>query len=217
MSNYIIPIIRTTLSERILVPDIVNNSIPIQNEPAFVGYNKITRLYRDCTITEKIDGTNGQIFITKSGEVLAASRTRWLQYGKLTDNYGFATWVEDHKEELLKLGEGRHYGEWFGQGIQRKYGLNEKRFYLFDTHKWGTDNPPPSCCGVVPIIGAGKFETPFVNSILDLLREHGSFAVPGYMNPEGIVIRMNQSGHLYKVTLENDEEPKSRSKDYVLK
>ena len=32
--------------------------------PEFVPFPKIPRLYKECVITEKIDGTNGVIYIT---------------------------------------------------------------------------------------------------------------------------------------------------------
>jgi hypothetical protein len=103
-------------------------------------------------ITEKVDGTNALVDITEAqgiylipGETLAVvdgvsyivragSRSRWLTPG--ADNYGFAAWVADNADELAKLGPGRHYGEWFGKGIQRNYGLEERRFALFNTSRW---------------------------------------------------------------------------------
>jgi hypothetical protein len=42
------------------------------------------------------------------------------------------------------------------------------------------------------------------------LKEHGSVAQPGYMNPEGVVVFHVASGHLYKKTIERDEEWKSK-------
>lgn len=49
------------------------------------------------------------------------SRTRWIT--PEDDNYGFAKWANENKEELLKLGIGQHFGEWWGSGIQRGYNL----------------------------------------------------------------------------------------------
>ena len=92
--------------------------------PEFKGFKKIARLSRDNIITEKIDGTNGVIFIDENNNIFAGSKNIWL--GDHTDNHGFWHWVMDNKEELLKLGKGYHYGEWWGKGIQRGYGLNEK-------------------------------------------------------------------------------------------
>src|SRR5882724_293770 len=100
----------------------------------FTEFNKIARLSRNCVVTEKLDGTNASIVIGEAGEFLVGSRTRWIT--PEDDNYGFARWAHTHKEELLTLGPGQHFGEWWGNGIQRKYGLSEKRFSLFNTARW---------------------------------------------------------------------------------
>lgn len=92
---------------------------------------KIGRLSRGCTITEKIDGTNASVFIgayETEGLFLVGSRTRWIT--PTSDNYGFAHWAHSHKDELLQLGPGHHFGEWWGLGIQRRYGQLEKKFSL---------------------------------------------------------------------------------------
>jgi hypothetical protein len=107
----------------------------IQKPVPFESFPKIGRLSRNCTITEKIDGTNAQIYIGEDGEFLTGSRNRWVTPGK-QDNYGFSRWAHEHKDELMTLGPGRHFGEWWGLGIQRGYGLQEKRFSLFATHRW---------------------------------------------------------------------------------
>jgi hypothetical protein len=93
----------------------------------FREFPKMARLSREIIITEKIDGTNAQIFIGEDGEFLCGSRTRWIT--PENDNYGFAKWAYERKDDLIRdLGPGRHFGEWWGQGIQRGYGLKEKRF-----------------------------------------------------------------------------------------
>ena len=215
----------------------------------FQKFDKIPRLRRGLVITEKIDGTNGQISIidrrefpekylvpdpasglhlpfmsiTEAGTdyiMLAGSRKRWLTNQKQGDNYGFGRWVSDNRDELLGLGAGRHYGEWWGAGIQRKYGLtgNDKRFSLFNTGRWNKENPAPSICSVVPVLAAGDFGESIIESALATLRFNGSFAAPGYLKttdgtgPEGIVIYMTQARRLFKITLENDEQPKSLPK-----
>ena len=150
--------------------------------------------------------------------MFAGSRKRWLDVSSNGDNYGFAKWVKANAEELIKLGEGRHYGEWYGQGIQRKYGLDEKRFALFNVGKWVSNATSPlqddkqqycpSCCEVVPILYNGMFDTYTIFETITKLKWHGSKAVPGFMNPEGIVIYHKASGQLFKKTTENDERPK---------
>lgn len=215
--------------------------------PEFHKFSKIPRLSRDMIITEKIDGTNAQIYITEPGmretilmepppkkgkdrsvsqtrrRIFAGSRNRWLI--PEADNFGFAAWVEEHKDELIAgLGPGRHYGEWWGKGIQRNYGLDERRFSLFNVRRWHSachimpDRvlPPdvirtivPECCRVVPVLYAGSFNTAVCTGILDTLRETGSCAVPGFMDPEGIVICHVPSGYLFKKTFENDDGGKN--------
>jgi len=150
----------------------------------FRGFPKIPRLSREILITEKIDGTNAHIYIGKTGEFLAGSRKRWLtpEY----DNYGFAKWANIHKDELLMLGPGHHFGEWWGKGIQRGYNIHEQRFSLFNVQL--CNDKIPSCCRVVPILYRGVFDTNRIQETLDKLRDLGSVAEPGFMRPEGIII-----------------------------
>jgi hypothetical protein len=153
----------------------------------FEPWPKIPRLRREITITEKIDGTNAQICIDDLqptyinhdrapawtpyelsqacivGDhiIWAGSRTRWITPGKDTDNFGFAAWVWENADELVKLGTGRHYGEWWGQGIQRRYDLDEKRFSLFNTAR--PADTLPDCVSQVPLlccIAASMMGTP---------------------------------------------------------
>jgi len=172
----------------------------------FIEFPKIARLSRQCVVTEKIDGTNAQIFIGESGEFMAGSRNRWLSYQD--DNFGFWKWAADNKEELLKLGPGRHFGEWWGSGIQRRYGLSEKRFSLFNTSRWSETRP--ACCHVVPLLYAGMFDTAAILACLDDLAQNGSRAAPGFMDPEGI-IAFHLAGNVgFKKTIKKDDEPKGR-------
>lgn len=189
---------------------------------AFKGFPKIARFSRECIITEKIDGTNAQIYIEQDGTFLVGSRTRWIT--PQDDNYGFAAWAYAHKEELISgLGPGQHFGEWWGAGIQRKYGLAEKRFSLFNVSRWidfhqldrPTELPPsqqisPDCCYVVPILARGILEVneSLVDDALYELERGGSKAAPGFMKPEGIVIFHIGANICFKKTIEKDSEPK---------
>lgn len=222
----------------------------------FQGFPKMARLSREVIITEKIDGTNACIVIgaipkLSEGDpdwpsphqperiaywygmdgsawgIWAGSRTRWVT--PENDNYGFAKWVKDHVEELKLLGSGRHFGEWWGQGIQRNYGLKEKRFSLFNPIRWHLkgdkarcisvnergepkmQQPIPKCVGLVPTISSGIFTSELVDSALNILRKSGSNAVPGFMNPEGIVIYHTAGNVSFKKTLEKDSAPKNIS------
>ena len=178
-------------------------------KPQFVEFRKIPRLTRDCIITEKIDGTNAVICITADGQFLVGSRTRWIT--PEDDNYGFAKWAHANKEELMRLGEGTHFGEWWRQGVQRNYGLTERRFSLFNTHRWSDDAVRPKCCHVVPVLNSGAFDTGMVQAAIDVLRRDGSKAAPGFGNPEGVVVFHTASNSLFKKTLNKDEEWKGKS------
>ncbi len=177
--------------------------------PPFEAFSKIPRLSRDCVITEKIDGTNAQVYISEDGLTMkVASRNRWITLD--SDNYGFCAWAVQNQDELMKLGPGRHYGEWWGLGIQCGYGLFERRFSLFNVARWNADNAP-SCCRVVPILYRGLFCESAVGEAIDRLRDAGSVAAPGFANPEGIVIYHTASKQLFKKTLTGDASPKSVS------
>jgi hypothetical protein len=200
----------------------------------YPAFPKIPRWYRDVTISEKIDGTNGQIYIYREPimdgdpkdyvgvntapdgpqfgqflKVSAGSRNRWITPDK--DNYGFAKWVYANAEALAEsLGEGSHFGEWWGQGIQRRYGLTEKRFSLFNTHRWAdVDQYGIPGLDVVPTLFVGTLTDKTVEQTIDRLDETGSKASPGFMNPEGVVIYHHASGQYFKATLDNDAEPKN--------
>jgi hypothetical protein len=192
----------------------------------FKDFPKMARLARDVIVTEKIDGTNAQICIAEDGTMQVGSRTRWITPSD--DNYGFAAWAEAHRDELMQLGPGRYFGEWWGAGIQRGYGLREKRFSLFNATRWAahdqpllsipSQNPrakpewqerPPACCGVVPVLFRGPFRTDAIESCIELLRERGSYASPGFMKPEGVVVFHIAGNVGFKRTIEKDEMPKS--------
>lgn len=181
-------------------------------------------------MTEKIDGTNAQIYISThqgpgydsfdnrwlkenriavvdSYDIFAGSRTRLITPGNNTDNFGFAAWVRDNASELVKLGPGRHYGEWYGQGIQRGYGLSEKRFALFNVGRWEASTKP-ACCEVVPVLYRGEFDG-FMGhqwDVMDHLKQYGSKAVPGFMDPEGIVVFHEHARVAFKKTFDDNHK-----------
>ncbi len=176
----------------------------------FEGFPKIPRLTRECVVTEKIDGTNAQVIITEDGEIAAASRTRLIT--PEDDNYGFAKWVDGNKDELLRLGPGRHFGEWWGSGIQRGYGSDKKRFSLFNTSRWNYDNGLlPLCCHVVPILYQGVFSTECVEQVMAELIKNGSKAFPGFMNPEGLIMYHVAANQYFKKTCCKDDEYKGQN------
>lgn len=196
----------------------------------FTPFPKVPRLMRTISISEKIDGTNASIWIGEvfcptiqpNPEVIAhwkeeditlgmkaGSRKRWIYPGKNTDNAGFAAWVEAYVDDLKKLGPGHHFGEWWGKGIQRNYGLDEKRFSLFNP-KWlnvgdTVDDPVmPDCVNVVPQLWIGEFDCEPIRDCLSHLLLTGSVAAPGFMKPEGIVVYHHAANQLFKYTLGGD-------------
>jgi RNA ligase-like protein len=170
----------------------------------FKAFPKIPRLFRDVVVTEKIDGTNAAVVVTEDGDVFAQSRKRFIS--PELDNFGFAQWVRDHEDELRELGVGYHYGEWYGRGIQRGYGLEDRRFALFNPDRY---EDRPECCEVVPVLWRGTFDQALITQTLQVLGQYGSQMVPGFMKPEGIVVYHAASRQVFKVLLENDNRPKS--------
>jgi hypothetical protein len=193
----------------------------------FERFSSLTRFSQGWTITEKLDGTNAQVawrpkadYQSEPGAALtehegyylfAGSRNRWLSLDK--DNMGFARFVSHNVSELFKLGEGRHFGEWYGSGIKRGYGLTggEKRFALFNSLRW-KDNPDrPQCCEVVHTFIQDEYlNNPdgAAQGIMTMLKENGSYHAPGFMDPEGIVMFHRKSGVAFKKTFDYDEQGK---------
>ena len=175
--------------------------------PEFISFPKIYRYSREVIVTEKLDGTNAQILVNDTGDdLIAGSRNRWIKPGE--DGFGFASWVEANKSELLRLGPGSHFGEWWGAGIQRRYGLKDKRFSLFNTSRWSEPATRPACVGVVPVIWSGKMDDMPLDDIMKNLATFGSVAAPGFMKPEGVVIFHVPSQAMFKKTLDKDDQPK---------
>lgn len=209
------------------------------NAPAFVPFPKIGRWANNkIAITEKIDGTNGVIDIcwepsgvdstalaawgadevaafgiespSEPSLVLvlrAGSRNRWITTG--SDNYGFARWVFENRMNLVRLGPGTHYGEWWGSGIQRGYGLEpgDKRFSLFNVGRWvdtpngvyDKGNPDPDKqpinapgLGVVPTLYYGGLRDPsgrcMIEEVMRRVQFGGSEAARGFPDPEGVMV-----------------------------
>lgn len=195
----------------------------------FKPWPKTPRFFRDVTITEKIDGTNAAIQIVpvnsleegipgdlaytidlNGNEHVIAAQSRKRLITPSSDNAGFARWVWNNAESLVDdLGPGIHFGEWWGQGIQRRYGLDHKRFSLFNTHKWADREFLTPNLGAVPVLYQGQLQENAIHVVADSLRQLGSVAAPGFMDPEGIVIYHSAANEVFKVLLENDDIPKS--------
>lgn len=189
----------------------------------FQEFPKMYRISRECIVTEKIDGTNAQVcivnqdpksvFFTPCGDSLwlaAGSRTQYIT--PQDDNFGFAKWAWENAESLSALGPGRHFGEWWGKGIQRTYGLQERRWSLFNTSRWlpyGTEPVEgqvvlPECCHLVPVLFSGTFSPGVPDNALAYLQQFGSQAAPGFPRPEGVVLFHVPSNTCFKKTLDGD-------------
>jgi hypothetical protein len=178
--------------------------MPDSDIPPFEPFPKMGRLFRDVIVTEKIDGTNASVTVLPDGRVIAASRTRHIT--PEDDNFGFARWVKDHEGGLRDaLGEGKHFGEWWGSGIQRGYGLpkGEKRFSLFNVSRFESVELP-EFLSVVPVLYRGAFDTALIAGVAEQLQSQGSAASPGFMDPEGIVVFHPHGNVGFKFTLDGD-------------
>lgn len=201
----------------------------------FKAWEKTPRLFNNVIITEKIDGTNAAVVVIPENEepnptdgvlvngswVFAQSRKKLIPLKargmddinwRKRDNAGFGEWVRLNAEALVDvLGPGYHYGEWWGSGIQRGYGLEkgDKRFSLFNTKRWGHFAIPEAQSGiqglgVVPVIDTFTFDTELILDAFYELMDNGSYAVSNFMNPEGIVIYHPASDTLFKMTDNGD-------------
>ncbi len=202
----------------------------------FKEWPKTPRLFREIVVTEKLDGTNAAVQIipvanldritTEDGELIeffdpqpiavvggfavyAQSRNRLIFPGKQTDNYGFAGWVERSAASLVEdLGEGIHYGEWWGQGIARKYGAQHKTFSLFNVARYADTTFTTPSLDLVPVLYEGENNTAAIEAALTLLGAGGSVASPGFMNPEGVIVYHSASRQVFKVTLDANDAAK---------
>lgn len=195
----------------------------------FEKWKSIPRLNKEVIVTEKIDGTNAQIHIVdkklaqfevldwnelyhsvlvertlaeKDGLLMfAGSRSRYLTIDN--DNFGFAKWVSDNADDLFRLGPGRHYGEWWGLGIQRGYGLSERRLSMFNP-KW--EGEGPVCVTSAPIVPVESLSlSGAAEEAMCYLKRRGSIAAPGFMDPEGIVVYHTAANQMFKQTFDFDE------------
>lgn len=177
--------------------------------PSLHRYSK-----ENVVITEKIDGANAQVFIDEYSTIIrAGSRNRWIT--PEDDNFGFARFVHEHRDWMLKyLGPGRHYGEWWGNGIQRTYGMDKKCFSLFNAGRWNTAFEEMRKGGVeipdqirtVPVLEVVRASEHKPMDSLQRLLILGSQANPGFRLPEGIVCYHTLTKTSYKVTYDYDQK-----------
>lgn len=176
----------------------------------FVKFPKIPRLCHDYVVTEKLDGTNAAVWVGEDGEIRCQSRNREITVD--ADNHGFAAWCHDNRDGLVgALKPGYHFGEWWGQGINRGYGLKERRFSLFNVslanmpydeqyvaHVIG-EPPMVGPCHVVPVFAWGSdFGVFDPEGTTSFLSGFGSVAAPGFQRPEGWVVWHQRANQYFK-------------------
>ncbi len=164
----------------------------------FKAWPKIPRAKTNTiTITEKMDGTNACINIHDGQIVSVQSRKRLIT--PEDDNYGFAGWVERNAEALVTLGNGRHYGEWAGLGIQKNpHQLSEKKLFLFNTYR--PIETLPDCVEQVRVLYNGAYSDAIVDdAFMSLWNEHKDSPY----HPEGIIIYYHLFRHRVKMTYGN--------------
>ena len=186
----------------------------------FKGWGSTPRWHKGLTVTEKINGTNACVLIY-DGQVKAQSRKRMITPDD--DNYGFAKWVYDNAGVLMDtLGYGYHYGEWFGEGIQKNpLGIEGKRFALFHATKYTEDNGyelnKVDGLETVPLLFHGQANYMTLAEVIEDLENHGS-KVPGakfvrngydhepdvYAPAEGVIVWHKETQQKYKILLEDD-------------
>jgi len=189
----------------------------------FTPFPKLSRWSRDIVVTEKIDGTNACIciedlegayadgdksiiYVDGGLAMRAGSRTRWIT--PEDDNHGFARWAHEHKDDLMLLGPGQHFGEWWGKGVQRNYAQPVRRFSLFNSVRWADAATRPACCEVVPVLYQGPMFPGVMEKYIRQIEQTGSMAAPGFMDPEGVVLYHTAAGIAFKKTVKKDESPK---------
>ena len=188
--------------------------------PSFSSIERLENLY--CHITEKVDGTNGLIYIGDKYEayypyelIRFGSRNRWITTED--DNCGFANFFSQYKAELddiidlirLEKGEvekgysSQIYGEWFGKGIQRGYNLEAKFFMPFSEY-FATKMIDAGIAHIkMPVtLYSGKFSVEILEGCMNKLKDEGSQVVPGYNRPEGVVVYFPKHNFRLKETFE---------------
>lgn len=208
----------------------------------FQPWPKIPRLFRPVTVTEKIDGTNACVVVdtnppadASEGDrvdggivaridqdgawfpVLVGAQSRRHTIIPEVDNYGFASWVFSNADYLANtLGPGRHFGEWWGKGIGRGYGLPERRLSLFNVRRWyGTEFTHPQLELVPVLYHKRDYSDALVRIGMHKLMKTGSMAAPGFDRPEGVVIFFEDANQCFKVTIEQDAKPKSLASEML--
>lgn len=168
------------------------------------------------TITEKIDGTNACVIVENGVVVGSQSRNQLLGHNHITgeyevynDNYGFAQWVKQHKYKLAGLGDGYHYGEWVGPGIQSNpHNLKKKTFFLFNSDRWRDGRQQrPEGVECVPVLyeGPNDLNDDWIDKIESTMEELEQSAREKGYTPEGVIVWYHKFRRYEKYTFKNPE------------
>lgn len=167
--------------------------------------------------TEKIDGTNACIIIGDSDidspdgaiQKVIGVQSRNKLITPDDDNMGFARWVYDNQEEIVSLlGAGYHYGEWWGRGIQRTYGMETRVFSLFNAGRWGGLFNAPVGKMVLDCVPQYTADFKDIRDLPEVIHNAKEFFMPkslaaakygvNFTNPEGFMMFHDRSRQLYK-------------------
>lgn len=204
----------------------------------FQPWEKIPRLNKTMVVTEKIDGTNAAIVVRPiardsdalphecvterfglgGGLVAVSAQSRKRFITPKSDNFGFAQFVHRYADGLAQgFGVGRHFGEWWGQGIQRGYGALDRYFSPFNTNRWNPESIEAVGLDTLNVVAVpvlykwGRLDTVIVATAMEELRDGGTrlpYTLKGHP-AEGVVVFHTAGDVLFKALLENDDLPKS--------
>lgn len=194
----------------------------------FQSWPKTTRLFRDITVTEKLDGSNHCITFELPDDPMPNDGKDYYKFAVQSrnrlitpenDNYFFASWVYTNHEELFGLlGYGRHYGEWWGHKIARRYDMDHRVFSIFNTDLWSANVGDKFSHMVggselthTPVLYRGEMSTLEIMDAAGKLVRYGSVASPGFMKPEGVCVYHSQSEIVQKFTFDNQDKGKWES------
>lgn len=220
----------------------------------FKSWGSTPRFHKGLHITEKINGTNAGVsvqgfakglrFLMESEDakfvegvdcdylVRAQSRKRIITPGN--DNFGFAAWVWENAGALANLlGYGYHYGEWYGEGIQKNpLAVQGRKWALFNTWHWGRPEnlEKLKAAGIpglttVPVLHDEQRDGPAdymtIPGIMESQSLYGSKAEGAalisegfdweddrYAEPEGIIVWQRETAQRYKILLREDDKHK---------
>lgn len=155
--------------------------------------------HNKITITEKMDGTNACVVIEDGQVVAVQSRNRFIKVGD--DNFGFASWVHSNADALARLGNGHHFGEWVGPGIQRNpHKLEQKEFFLFNTAR--SYQYLPDVVKQVPVLYHGVASDAAIYLAYTKLWAR---AANDKYSPEGIIVLYHVTDTRVKYTFANQD------------